>query len=96
MFRLCLLAAGAAAISTDAIVDDVDATLHSALRHLRETLKLDVRPADAARLKEAPNLVKLLAAARDDPAALAEQLAASPVAAVLPLDIREYINTCRP
>ena len=40
MFRLCLLACGAAAISTDAIVDDVDA-LRSALSHLRENLKVD-------------------------------------------------------
>jgi len=81
MFRLCLLAAGAAAISTDAIVDDAE-TLRSALSHLREHLKVDIRAADAARLKEAPNLVKLLAAARDDPAALAEQLAASPLATI--------------
>ena len=50
MFRLCLLAWGAAAISTDAIVDDVDATLRSALTHLREDLKLEVRPAELARL----------------------------------------------
>ena len=82
MFRLCLLAWGAAAISTDAIVDDVDATLRSALSHLRENLKLDVRPADAARLKDAPHLVRLLATARDDPETLAAQLAASPLAAV--------------
>ena len=80
MFRLCLLAWGAAAISTDAI-DDADA-LRSALSHLREHLKVDVRPADAARLKEAPNLVKLLATARNDPHTLAEQLAASPLAAI--------------
>ena len=65
MFRLCLLAAGAAAISTDAIVDDVDGTLRSALSHLRENLKVDVRPAELALLKEAPNLVRLLATARD-------------------------------
>ena len=83
MFRLCLLAAGAAAISTDVIVDDVDATLRSALSHLREHLKVDVRPADAARLKDAPNLVRLLATARDDPETLAAQLAASPLAAVV-------------
>ena len=82
MFRLCLLAWGAAAISTDAIVDDVDATLHLALSHLREHLKVDVRAADAARLKDAPNLVRLLATARDDPETLAAQLAASPLAAV--------------
>ena len=48
MFRLCLLAAGAAAISTDAIVDDAE-TLRSALSHLRENLKVDIRAADAAR-----------------------------------------------
>ena len=77
MFRLCLLAAGAAAISTDAIVDDAE-TLRSALSHL----KLDVRASELARLKEAPNLVKLLATARDDPHTLAAQLAASPLAAV--------------
>ena len=47
MFRLCLLACGAAAISTETLVDDVDATLRSALSHLRENLKVDVRPADA-------------------------------------------------
>ena len=82
MFRLCLLAWGAAAISTETLVDDVDATLRSALSHLREHLKVDIRAADAARLKEAPNLVKLLATARDDPETLAEQLAASPLAAV--------------
>ena len=82
MFRLCLLACGAAAISTETLVDDVDATLRSALSHLRENLKVDVRPADAARLKAAPNLIKLLATARDDPHTLAEQLAASPLAAV--------------
>ena len=82
MFRLCLLAWGAAAISTDAIVDDVDATLRSALSHLREDLNCDVRPAELARLKEAPNLVKLLATARDDPHTLAAQLAASPLAAI--------------
>ena len=81
MFRLCLLAWGAAAISTDAIVDDVDA-LRSALSHLRENLKVDVRPAELARLRDAPNLIKLLATARDDPHTLAEQLAASPLAAV--------------
>ena len=83
MFRLCLLAWGAAAISTDAIVDDVDATLRSALSHLREHLKVDVRATDAARLKDAPNLVQLLATARDDPETLAEQLAASPLGAVV-------------
>ena len=77
MFRLCLLAAGAAAISTDAIVDDAE-TLRSALSHL----KLDVRASELARLKEAPNLVKLLATARDDPHTLAAQLAASPLAAI--------------
>jgi len=67
MFRLCLLLACArgAAISTRAIVDDVDATLHSALKHVRDTLKVVAQPADVARLKDAPNLVKLLAAARD-------------------------------
>ena len=81
MFRLCLLAAGAAAISTDVIVDDAE-TLRSALSHLREHLKVDVRAADAARLKDAPHLVRLLATARDDPETLAEQLAASPLAAV--------------
>ena len=80
MFRLCLLAAGAAAISTDAIVDDVDATLRSALSHLRENLK-DVHPAELARPQAAPNLVRLLATARDDPETLAAQLAASPLAA---------------
>ena len=36
----------------------------------------------SARLKAAPNLVKLLATARDDPETLAAQLAASPLAAV--------------
>ena len=77
MFRICLLACGAAAISTDVIVDDAE-TLRSALSHL----KLDVRASELARLKEAPNLVKLLATARDDPHTLAAQLAASPLAAV--------------
>ena len=86
MFRLCLLllaCARGAAISTRAMVDDVDATLHLALKHVRDTLKVTAHPADVARLKDAPNLVKLLATAHDDPAALAAQLAASPLAAVM-------------
>ena len=91
MFRLCLLAWGAAAISTETLVDDVDATLRSALSHLRENLKVDVRPAELALLKAAPNLIKLLATARDDPETLAAQLAASPLAAV----VREVVPPTR-